>query len=99
MAYAVASLTLIRMLPVAIAMLGGGLGWQTSAFIGRFGPRGIASVLYLLMVIAALGVPGYETIMSVIVLTIAISVYAHGISANPLSWRYGRHTSARPIVD
>lgn len=87
--YALASLTVLRMVPVALSMIGSGVGWRTATFVGWFGPRGIASVLYLLMAVAALGVEGYETVMSVIVLTIAISVYAHGISANPLSRRYG----------
>ena len=87
--YALASLTVLRMVPVALSMLGSGLTWQTVSFVGWFGPRGIASVLYLLMAVAALGVDGFETVMSVIVLTIAISVYAHGISANPFSRKYG----------
>ena len=88
--YALASLTVLRMLPVAISLAGSKLDWQTISFIGWFGPRGIASVLYLLMAVAAIGVEGNEQVMSVIVLTIAISVYAHGISATPLSERYGR---------
>ncbi len=91
--YALASLTIIRMLPVAISLLGTGLDWRTIAFIGWFGPRGIASVLYLLMAIAAIGFAGYEQVMSVIVLTIMISVFAHGISAVPLSLRYGKSVS------
>jgi len=88
--YALASLTVLRMLPVAISLIGTKLDWQTVTFIGWFGPRGIASVLYLLMAVAAIGIEGYEKVMSVIVLTIAISVYAHGITATPLSLRYGR---------
>ena len=88
--YALASLTVIRMLPVAISLVGSKLDWKTVTFIGWFGPRGIASVLYLLMAVAAIGVEGHETVMSVIVLTIMISVFAHGISATPLSRRYGK---------
>jgi NhaP-type Na+/H+ or K+/H+ antiporter len=80
------------MVPVAISLIGAKLDWQTVAFIGWFGPRGIASVLYLLMALAAIGFVGYEQIMSVIVLTVMISVYAHGISAMPLSKRYGQST-------
>ena len=92
--YALASLTIIRMLPVAISLLGTGVNWRTIAFIGWFGPRGIASVLYLLMTIAAIGFAGYEQVMSVMVLTIMISVFAHGISAVPLSQRYGKSVSS-----
>jgi len=92
--YALASLTVLRMVPVAIALIGARLDWQTITFIGWFGPRGIASVLYLLMAVAAIGIEGYEQVMSVIVLTIMISVYAHGISATPLSNRYGKSQSS-----
>jgi len=94
--YALASLTILRMLPVAISLIGVKLDWQTITFIGWFGPRGIASVLYLLMAVAAIGIEGHEQVMSVIVLTIMISVYAHGISAVPLSDRYG---ASRPSKD
>jgi NhaP-type Na+/H+ or K+/H+ antiporter len=90
--YALASLTLLRMIPVAISLIGAKLDWQSIAFIGWFGPRGIASVLYLLMAVAAIGFEGYEQVMSVIVLTVMISVYAHGMTAMPLSRRYGRNT-------
>ena len=94
--YALLSLTVIRMVPVALSLTGLKLDWATIAFIGWFGPRGIASVLYLLMAVAAIGIEGYERVMSVIVLTIMISVYAHGISATPLSNRYG---ASRPSFD
>lgn len=90
LAYALASLTVLRMVPVAVSLVGAKLDWQTVAFVGWFGPRGIASVLYLLMAVAAIGIEGYEQVMATIVLTIAISVYAHGISATPLSERYGK---------
>jgi NhaP-type Na+/H+ or K+/H+ antiporter len=92
--YALASLTVLRMLPVAISLIGARLDGKTIAFIGWFGPRGIASVLYLLMAVAAIGIEGYERVMSVIVLTIMISVFAHGISATPLSRRYGKSASS-----
>jgi NhaP-type Na+/H+ or K+/H+ antiporter len=91
--YALASLTILRMIPVAISLTGAKLDWRTIAFIGWFGPRGIASVLYLLMAVAAIGIAGHEQVMSVIVLAVTISVYAHGISAGPLSRRYGQSRS------
>jgi len=89
--YALFSLTLIRMLPVLVSLLGAGLGASTVAFIGWFGPRGIASILYTLILIGELGIPGHERILSVIVLTILLSIFAHGISAIPLSNAYARH--------
>jgi NhaP-type Na+/H+ or K+/H+ antiporter len=91
--YALASLTVLRMVPVALSLTGAKLDWKSIAFIGWFGPRGIASVLYLLMTLAAIGFAGNEQFMSVIMLTVAISVYAHGISAVPLSRRYGSSVS------
>ncbi len=90
--YALLSLTFIRMVPVAISLLGTKLGWGTIAFIGWFGPRGIASVLYLLMVVIALGRDGYEVILSVITLTVLLSIFLHGITAIPFSRFYAKAT-------
>jgi len=59
-------------------------------FVGWFGPRGIASVLYLVLVVNMPGVEGYERVLSVIVLTVLLSVFLHGVSALPLSQLYGR---------
>jgi len=86
--YALLSLTVIRMVPVAICLLGSGLGWGTISFIGWFGPRGIASVLYLLMTIIALGRDGNEKIAAVITLTVLLSIFLHGITAIPFSKLY-----------
>jgi NhaP-type Na+/H+ or K+/H+ antiporter len=83
--YALLSLTLIRMVPVGLSLLGSTLRRGERAFIGWFGPRGIASVLYLEMVILDLGLAGLETVLAVAVLTILLSVILHGISAVPLS--------------
>lgn len=90
--YAILSLTVIRMLPVALSLKGTNLPWSTVAFIGWFGPRGIASVLYLLLVIIELGKDGYEQIISVIVLTVMLSIFLHGISAVPFSKMIGKLT-------
>jgi NhaP-type Na+/H+ or K+/H+ antiporter len=90
-AYAVLSLTVVRMLPVAVCLAGSRLGWRAVGMIGWFGPRGIASVLYLLLVVNELGLPGNERILSVIVLTVLLSVYLHGLSAVPLAGWYARN--------
>jgi len=89
--YAILSLTVIRMLPVALSLCGARLGASTVAFIGWFGPRGIASVLYLLIFFSHLGTKGHERILAVIVLTVLLSIFLHGLSAVPLSTLYGRH--------
>jgi len=83
--YALLSLTVIRMLPVAVCLLGTGLSPGSIGFIGWFGPRGIASILYLLMVILELGIEGYERMISIITLTIFLSIFLHGITAVPFS--------------
>jgi NhaP-type Na+/H+ or K+/H+ antiporter len=83
--YAILSLTVIRILPVVLSLSGTDLSRGTKYFIGWFGPRGIASILYLLMVTIELGSTGLERMISVIVLTVLLSIYLHGISANPLS--------------
>jgi len=93
-AYALLSLSLARMLPVALSLAGSRLDWPTVLFVGWFGPRGIASVLYLLLVVHQLGFAGYERILSVIVLTVLLSVFLHGATAVPLSRRYGRHAGS-----
>jgi NhaP-type Na+/H+ or K+/H+ antiporter len=88
--YALLSLTVIRMVPVAVAMAGMGVDWRTTLFLGWFGPRGIASILYLLLVVMNLGVPGYETLLATGVQTVALSVVLHGLTAAPLARRYAR---------
>jgi len=88
--YAILSLTLIRMGPVILSLTGSGTDMATKFFVGWFGPRGIASVLYLLIVVGEIGVEGYERMLSVIVLTVMLSIFLHGISAVPLSAIYGK---------
>ena len=92
-AYAVLSLTVVRMLPVAISVIGMGLDLRTTLFMGWFGPRGIASILYLLLLVQYLGSSGYETLIATGVQTIALSVLLHGLTAAPLAKRYGRWMS------
>jgi NhaP-type Na+/H+ or K+/H+ antiporter len=91
--YALLSLTIIRMLPVAISLIGTGLPSQTVWFIGWFGPRGIASVLYLLMAVLELGVAGYEKMSAIITLTILMSIFLHGITAVPFSRLFKKEAS------
>lgn len=83
--YALLSLTVIRMVPVILSLYKSGLDKKTVYFIGWFGPRGIASVLYLLMAILELGTSGLERVGSIITLTVLMSIFLHGISAVPLS--------------
>jgi sodium/hydrogen antiporter len=88
--YAVLSLTLVRMLPVAIAMIGTGARRPTVGFLGWFGPRGLASIVFAVIVVEEAHLPGAETILLTTYLTIGLSVAAHGITAAPLATRYAR---------
>jgi sodium/hydrogen antiporter len=95
--YAILSLTVVRMLPVAIAMFGTGAKQRTVAFLGWFGPRGLASIVFGTMLIQEGGLPHEQDLLIAIVLTVGISVYAHGISAGPLTKRYVEwYASHRP---
>jgi sodium/hydrogen antiporter len=87
--YAVLSLTLIRMAPVAVALIGGRLGRTAVAFVGWFGPRGLASVVFALIALEDLGQHAAGPAVSVITLTVLLSVIAHGATADPLARRYG----------
>jgi NhaP-type Na+/H+ or K+/H+ antiporter len=90
--YSLLSLTVIRMIPVAVSLIGTGLPRPTVWFIGWFGPRGIASVLYLLMTVLRLGPEGYERIYSVITLTVTLSIFLHGLTAVPFSRMFKEKT-------
>jgi NhaP-type Na+/H+ or K+/H+ antiporter len=94
--YAVLSLTLVRMLPVGIAMLGTGARAPTVGFLGWFGPRGAASIVFALLVIEEGGLPNDGIILTVTFVTVGLSVFAHGISAAPLSARYADWLEAHP---
>ncbi len=94
--YAVLSLTLVRMLPVAIAMIGTGARRPTVGFLGWFGPRGLASIVFAVIVVEEAHLPGAETILLTTYLTIGLSVAAHGITAAPLATRYARWYESHP---
>jgi NhaP-type Na+/H+ or K+/H+ antiporter len=87
--YAVLSLTLVRMVPVALALTGSGLDRRTVLFIGWFGPRGLASLVFALLALDELGADA-ERLVAVIGATVLLSILAHGLSAGPLATRYGR---------
>ncbi len=89
--YALLSLTVVRMLPVAVAMIGARLDTATVLFIGWFGPRGLASiVLGLVYLESEKHLPGEATIQIAVMLTVLLSIFAHGFSALPGIRRYAR---------
>jgi sodium/hydrogen antiporter len=94
--YAALSLTVVRMLPVALALLGTGARRSTVAFLGWFGPRGLASIVFAVILIDDTELPHLHIMLIAITVTIAISVYAHGLTARPLTERYARWFNAHP---
>jgi len=91
LSYAALSLTVVRMLPVALGLIGSGLDRQTVGFIGWFGPRGLASVVFAILAIEELGeFEAARPAISVVAVTVLLSVVAHGVSAGPLVRRYAR---------
>jgi len=86
--YAVGSLTVVRMLPVALAMLGAGMRRVTVGFLGWFGPRGLASIVFVLILVEQTELPERSLLLTVVTWTVALSVYAHGLTAWPGANRY-----------
>jgi len=98
--YAILSLTIVRMIPVVIAMLGSGARPPTVLFLGWFGPRGLASIVFGVVVIEAGGLPHTPTLVAAITATVALSVLLHGLSAAPLARRYAAwHAAARAPME
>ncbi|MET0716667.1 MAG: cation:proton antiporter [Mycetocola sp.] len=90
--YAFLSLTVIRMLPVALALIGTRQDRSTILFIGWFGPRGLASVVFALLAVEELG--GSNVIgeaLGTIVITVLFSVIGHGVTAAPFALLYARN--------
>ncbi|HEX4433472.1 MAG TPA: cation:proton antiporter [Acidimicrobiales bacterium] len=107
--FALLALTVVRMVPVAIALAGSGLDRATVAFVGWFGPRGLASVVFGLIAVDSLAPEQSRVVLGAVTLTVAGSVLLHGVSASPLATRYGaragrlhperpEHTGAAPIT-
>lgn len=93
--YALLSLTLVRMLPVAIALIGTRLSAASVAFMGWFGPRGLASiVLGLVYLEQEMHLPGEPTIRFAVEATVLLSIFAHGLSAMPGIGLYARKTTS-----
>jgi NhaP-type Na+/H+ or K+/H+ antiporter len=78
--YAALSLTVVRMIPVAVAMLRSDFAWPTRAYIGWFGPRGLASIVFAAVVVES-AIPGRVVITDVVLLTVTVSIVAHGLTA------------------
>jgi NhaP-type Na+/H+ or K+/H+ antiporter len=92
--FAVLALSVVRMAPVALALAHSGLDRVTVSFIGWFGPRGLATVVFGLIAADSLAPADAKFLLGSVVVTVALSVVAHGVSAAPLARRYGDFAKA-----
>jgi len=94
--YVVFALTLMRMVPVGLSMIGAGLRGESVLFMGWFGPRGLASILFGLLIVRDAEIPGGEFILLVVTWTVIASIVAHGITARPWANRYAESFEHMP---
>lgn len=92
---AVLYLTVIRMLPIFLSLYGTGLKAPDKLLLGWFGPRGLASILFALLILNRFPIPGSDELLACIVLTVILSIFAHGFSATPLVNAYALYISER----
>ena len=92
--YAILSLTVVRMLPVWLCLLGLPSQADSRLFIGWFGPRGLASIVFI-VIVAGEQLPGQQTLAATVAWTVMLSVLAHGLTANPLASAYAARLRAR----
>ena len=95
--YALMSLTVVRILPVMLCLVGVKMRMDSKLFVGWFGPRGLASIVFIVMVLEE-KLPGSHTLSAVVVWTVGLSIIAHGLSAVPLARIYGNRVSGRAGV-
>ena len=96
-AYAIASLTVIRMLPVSLSLLGLGVRADAQLFLGLFGPRGLASIVFAVIVIGQ-NVAGADTLAATVVCTVTLSVLGHGLTANPFAKAFAARAATDPSL-
>ena len=90
-AYGVLSLAVVRMLAVGLSLIGAGLQRDTFVFLGWFGPRGLASIVFGLLTLERANIAGREEIFAIVIATVLLSVFAHGVTALPgTNWYAGR---------
>ncbi len=92
--YALLSLTIIRVVPIFLSLTGSGESVSSRLFLGWFGPRGLASIVFAIIVINA-EVPGAESLALVVICTVFLSLIAHGVTAHPLARWIGRKETGK----
>ena len=94
--YGVLSLVLVRPVAVAISMAGAKFRPSTVGFMAWFGPRGLASIVFALLVLETDGVPGQQGIFLIASWTVLLSVFAHGLTAKLGADWYASHADTIP---
>lgn len=97
--FALFALTVMRMLPIAISLVGLGLKREQIAFLGWFGPRGLASILFVLVILEQTRFDRNDEMLAAVVLTVGLSIIGHGVSAAPWARRLGRISSREQDAD
>ena len=87
---AIGFLSVVRMLPIYLSLSGLALSVYEKLFLGWFGPRGLASILFALLIVKQFPVPGSEELLACVVLTVTLSIVLHGVTAMPMSVRFGQ---------
>jgi NhaP-type Na+/H+ or K+/H+ antiporter len=82
-------LTVLRMLPVQLSLIGTGIKPVTSIFLGWFGPRGLASILFVLLILEEAELANESTLFAAVIVTVTLSVVLHGMTAGPAARWYG----------
>ncbi len=88
--FAILSLTVIRMVPIAISLIGSKVRLSTQLFLGWFGPRGLASILFVLLILEDTEIAHRHDLLTITVITVALSILLHGVTAAPFASLYGR---------
>jgi len=96
--YAVLSLTVLRMGPVALAAIGLHARWDTVLLVGWLGPRGLASIIFAILAADTIGGEPGELVLTIVAATVALSVLAHGLSAGPLAGWYSKRHPVEPAA-
>lgn len=90
---AICFLSVVRMLPIWLSLLGTGLPNSHKLSLGWFGPRGLASILFALLISEQFNLPGFDEVLACVVLTVLLSIVLHGASATPIANRFGSKSS------
>ena len=88
-AFGILVLTVLRMLPIQLSLIGTGIKPVTSTFLGWFGPRGLASILFVLLILEEAELANESTLFAAVIVTVTLSVVLHGMTAGPAARWYG----------